>query len=442
MDYTKICFVVMPFGKKPVGEREVDFDSIYDTVFDPAIRATALPEGGNLIPRRTDQNFFTGDISFEMFQYIEYSQFVLADISGLNANVLYELGVRHRACELGTAIFRQINGPLPFDINHVKAFPYEYEPEEKIGESKKLITQVLTESLQQNRIDSPVQLTLKAQQNQQQNIQELLRDAENAIRNDDMPTAIAKYREAIRANGNNSILRLKLGLLLKQQDDWQDALAEFAAAVTYSPSYADAYREQGIAENKLYHQTGRQPGAPTGEESLLKAVALNPEDFDAFASLGGILKRQGRYEEALAMYRRATKESRGPAYPLLNEIKVRARIRGVLELEDQDKFLLERAERALRKQVADQPLYNAPWSFFDLSESRLYLCDKDEFLRLLDEGIQFCTASSQVKTHRDSLQLLVDVGVELPGLDEGMAKLEQAAKYLDELAKTSVGQEN
>lgn len=442
MDYTKICFVVMPFGEKPVGDRFVNFNRIYDTVFDPAIRATTLPEGGNLIPRRTDRDFFSGEISNEMFQYIEYSRFVLADISGLNANVFYELGIRHRARESGTAIFRQINGPLPFDINHVKAFPYEYEPEEKIGESKKLITQVLTESLQQNRIDSPVQLTLKAQQNQQQNIQELLRDAENALRNEDIPTAIAKYREVIRTNGNNSVLRLKLGLLLKQQDDWQGALAEFAAAVTYSPSYAEAYREQGIAENKLYHQKGKPPGEQTGEESLLRAVELNPQDFDAFASLGGILKRQGRYKEALAMYQRATKESRGHTYPLLNDIKVRARIKGAIELEDQQKFLLARAERSLRKQVADRPPYNPPWSFFDLSEIRLYLGNRNEFLKLLEEGIQFCSASWKVKTHRDSLQLLVDGGVELAGLDEGMAKLEEAAKYLDELAKTSGGQEN
>ena len=42
-----------------------------------------------------------------MFHYIEYSRFALADISGLNANVFYELGHRHRVHEAGTVIFRQ-----------------------------------------------------------------------------------------------------------------------------------------------------------------------------------------------------------------------------------------------------------------------------------------------------------------------------------------------
>ncbi|MCH7665651.1 MAG: hypothetical protein IH936_06970 [Acidobacteria bacterium] len=119
MDYNKICFAIMPFGKKPVGEREVDFDQIYDEIFEPAINAVPLPEPeeGNLEARRTDKDFFAGDISHEMFNYLEYSRIALADITGLNANVFYELGHRHRARESGTAIFRQTDAPIPFDIN-------------------------------------------------------------------------------------------------------------------------------------------------------------------------------------------------------------------------------------------------------------------------------------------------------------------------------------
>ena|SRR5260370_24464495 len=112
-------------AKRNVGDREVDFDTIYDTIFAPAVSATELPEGGKLIAKRTDKDFFAGEITVEMFQYLEYSRFALTDISGLNANVFYELGVRHRARQSGTAIFRQVNSPLPFDISHIKAFPYE-----------------------------------------------------------------------------------------------------------------------------------------------------------------------------------------------------------------------------------------------------------------------------------------------------------------------------
>jgi hypothetical protein len=122
MDYENVRFVIMPFGQKPVGDRQVDFDRIYDAVVEPAIRTVALPEGGQLVPRRTDKDFFSGDIGLEMFGYLEYSRFALADITGLNANVFYELGVRHRTRETGTTVFRQTGATIPFDIRSIKAF--------------------------------------------------------------------------------------------------------------------------------------------------------------------------------------------------------------------------------------------------------------------------------------------------------------------------------
>src|SRR5690242_15539994 len=129
MPYDDICFVIMPFGKKAVSDdqgksRTIDFDPIYHDIFEPAIRAVSLPEGGTLSPRRTDQDFFAASIPQDMFEYLEYSRIALADITGLNANVLYELGVRHRAQESGTVILRQPGALIPFDIAQIKAFPY------------------------------------------------------------------------------------------------------------------------------------------------------------------------------------------------------------------------------------------------------------------------------------------------------------------------------
>lgn len=430
----------MPFGKKVVNkkkwlrifphERKVNFDHIYTNIFAPAIGAVVLPEGGKLISRRADSDFFSGDISQEMFQYLEYSRFVLGDITGLNANVFYELGIRHGAHQAGTAIFRQLDSPIPFDVNHIRVFPYEYEPEQNIIKSQQLITQVLTKSLRQNRLDSPVQIALRAQRQQSGNVDRLLKDAENAIRNYDLPKAIAKYRAAIPIDRENPTLHLELGLLLKAHGEWQTALIEFEAAVTYSPDYADAYREKGIAENKLFRDQGQAHHMPTGEDSLRQAIALNPEDFDAHASLGGILKRQGRFKDALAMYECATTLSYGNTYPLLNEVKIRARLEGKMTLDDRHKLLLERAQRSRQAQTTNDPPYDAPWSFFDLSEIHLYFGDREAFLGLLDDGIRTCSDHWYAQTHRDSLQLLVDGGVNLPGLNEGIRRLDTAIHNL------------
>jgi tetratricopeptide (TPR) repeat protein len=438
MNYDRICFVIMPFGKKEVidenGQRRtVDFDPIYQNIFEPAIRDAKLPapETGVLEPRRTDQDFFSGDISQEMFDYLEYSRMALTDITGLNPNVFYELGVRHRARQSGTTIFRQVAAKIPFDINQIKAFPYDYEPEVQALDSRALITRVLTESLAQNRIDSPVQRALAVQHTQRPQIQVDLRAAENALRVGDRPRAIAAYRQALGGDPGNNLLYMRLGLLLKDDGRWQDALEQFDKAIAAAAAYAEAYREKGIAENKLYQKAGRPAGMPNGIEALKKAVELNPDDYDAHASLAGALKREGRLADALAEYERATEVSRGHSYPLLNALKLKAQLDGKLEIDAKRRFLLKRAERSLRAQVSSDPPYDPPWSFFDLSEIRLYDGDKNEFLSYVSRGIEYATHAWQLNTFRDSLKLLPAAGIDLPGLSEAIALLEERASDLE-----------
>ena len=450
IDYTKSCFIIMPFGKKKVGEHEIDFNFIYDQIFCPAVAQVPLPEGGFLEPRRTDRDFFSGDISVEMFNYIEYSRFALADISGLNANVFYELGVRHRSHQAGTAIFRQTGEAIPFDINNIKAFDYDYQPDTEIAKSRELIVSVLTESLKYNRLDSPVQIALAAQlahavkQADPRDITSVLRDAENAIRTQDWQGAIDKYREAVAIDPGNFSLRLKLGLFLKEQGEWPDALVEFTAAAKAAPNYADALREKGIAENKLFIKNKRPPDLPTGEASLRAAIALHPDDYDAHASLGGVLKREGKYQEtqgnadqakalyqqALAAYRQATTVSKGHSYPLLNELKVNAKLNGKIDSDVRIKVFLTKAERSLKAKVESNPPIDPPWSFFDLAEIRLYSGDKEGFLDRLQEGLTYCNAAWQPRTNRESLEMLKEGGVDLPGLNEGLGMLEEMEKGL------------
>jgi hypothetical protein len=220
VDYAQVCFIIMPFGKKRVDSADVDFNAIYDSIFAPAIGRVLLPEGGQLQPRRTDKDFFTADINYEMFSYIEYARFAIADISGLNANVFYELGARHHTRESGTAIFRQAGANVPFDIQTIKAFSYEYGTPEKDESARTLISRVLTESLANNRLDSPIRLALDHQQQQSNAVLDRLKDAENAIHNADANRAIQLYKEVIAIDLSNPLHRMKLGLLQKEQGMW------------------------------------------------------------------------------------------------------------------------------------------------------------------------------------------------------------------------------
>jgi Flp pilus assembly protein TadD len=427
MDYNKVCFVIMPFGKKDVGGGQiVDFDPLYHDIFLPAIAAVDLPEGGKLDPHRTDQDFFAGDIKQEMFQYLEYSRFALADISGLNFNVAYELGVRHRAREAGTAIFRQGAFVPPFDISSIKAFPYEYTPAEEAEKSRALIIQVLTQSLVRNRLDSPVRLALNAQR-QSGGIDDFLKQAEDHIRNQDWPGAMDSYRDAVAANPDNPLPRMKLGLLCRDRGIWDEALEQFTGATAAAPTYPEPWREKGIVENKLA-QIGKIPlnsNPAPGEASLRRAIELNPRDFDAFASLGGVLKRAGRFPEALASYEQSVKVSGGHPYPLLNAMKLRVQTGGHLALSGADKMALIRAARVRDGQSKQNPPFDKPWCFFDSAEIKLYQGDAKAFVDIATEGIVQADEAWQGKTFIDSLRLLLPAADELPGLKEGLAELEK-----------------
>lgn len=156
--FDRTCLVITPFGRKSFDGRIFDFDSIYHKIFEPAINGVSLPgaEKGMLIPRRLDHTSLDGDISHKTYDYLEYSRVVLADITGLNANVFYELGHRHRARASGTVIVVQRDTPVPFDISETKVIRYLCEPLEEVEKSRQLIQQVLEVTLRDERVDSPV----------------------------------------------------------------------------------------------------------------------------------------------------------------------------------------------------------------------------------------------------------------------------------------------
>ncbi len=249
--------------------------------------------------------------------------------------------------------------------------------------------------------------------------------AENSLRRLDYATAIALLRQAVQADQDDVLTPMKLGVLLKEQGGhWDEAAALFRKVVMMTPGYADAWRELGIAQGKL--------GA-MAEKSLRQAIALNPHDFDALASLGGILKREGDLKNAAAQYRNSVRVSNGHSYPLLNALTLEAHERGELNI-SQDRLALARAEKSLRLQVKDEPPYNAPWSFFDLAQIRLFLGDRGDFLRNLGDGIANSGASWMAKAFRETLELLPQGEAALPGLEEGIALLRDAEA---ELARTA-----
>jgi hypothetical protein len=194
-----------------------------------------------------------------------------------------------------------------------------------------------------------------------------------------------------------------------------------------APNYSEAWREKGIVENKLAQiaRAALNTNPAPGEASLRRATELNPKDFDAFASLGGVLKRAAHFPEALASYEQSVKVSGGHPYPLLNALKLRVQTSGHLALSGPDKLALMRAARVRDGQSKQNPPFDKPWCFFDSAEIKLYQGDARAFLDIAMQGLAQTDEDWQGKTFVDSMKLLLPAAAELPGLKEGLAELEK-----------------
>jgi ribosomal protein S1 len=82
------CFVIMPYGvkKRPDG-REVKWDKIYEEVFAPAISDIGMT------PIRADDIYGAQPLREHIWRGIQEAELVVADLTGRNPNVLYELGL-------------------------------------------------------------------------------------------------------------------------------------------------------------------------------------------------------------------------------------------------------------------------------------------------------------------------------------------------------------
>src|SRR5438034_6915171 len=121
MNYHALCFVDMPFGQKPDLKSGVvvDFDQIYNDAIKPAIEECGLEA------LRGDEERTGGIIHSAMFARLLLAEFVVADLTLANANVFYELGIRHAAKPFTTVpIFANVSA-LPFDVALVRAVGYQ-----------------------------------------------------------------------------------------------------------------------------------------------------------------------------------------------------------------------------------------------------------------------------------------------------------------------------
>lgn len=152
-----LCFVLMPFGTKSDAEGNTfQFDKIYQQVIKPAVEAAGME------PIRADEEKIGGIIHKPMFERLILCEYAVADLTTANANVYYELGIRHASRPYSTVMLFAEGNRIPFDLGPVRGCPYPVEADgspSSIDATRTLVTTKLQEAkanAAQSAKDNPV----------------------------------------------------------------------------------------------------------------------------------------------------------------------------------------------------------------------------------------------------------------------------------------------
>jgi hypothetical protein len=146
------AFIVRPFGTR----NGIDFDAVEAQLIQPAFARLDI-QGGT-----TGKILESGNIREDMFQQLLVADLVVADVSIHNANVFYELGIRHALQPKRTFLLRARqtkprsetgDDEIPFDLRTDRYLEYEAA---NPAATLTVFMDALAQTLAADRQDSPV----------------------------------------------------------------------------------------------------------------------------------------------------------------------------------------------------------------------------------------------------------------------------------------------
>lgn len=331
-----LCFVVMPFGTKPDSQgATVDFDAVYAELLAPAICAAGLE------PLRADQEVVGGLIHKPMYERLILCDYAVADLTTANANVFYELGVRHAARPYSTVLVGADVARTPFDLAPDRVRPYALDdrgrPADPVGCGAR-ITQALR-AAREATTDSPVFQLIDGLPTP--DIDRLKTDV---FRDEARYSAAAKDRLAQARGAGVEALKavaaelgppqdVEAGVLVdlllsyRATEAWEEMIA-LVAAMPEPLRRAKLVREQyGFGLNRA----GRRDEA----ERVLRAVVdeygpssetlsllgrVHKDRWEAALESGSALRAAGHLDNAIEAYRGGFEADWRDAYPGINAV--------------------------------------------------------------------------------------------------------------------------
>ncbi|GIL11323.1 MAG: hypothetical protein BroJett038_00430 [Chloroflexota bacterium] len=145
----KICFVISPIGEDGT-EIRTQADRVLERIIKPSVESFGYK------PVRADQIAKPGDITTEIIQCLIKDDLVIADLTGYNPNVFYELAIRHATRKPVITILR-LGETIPFDLLHYRTIFYDTGSETGISDCiTKMKEQIRAIDIDSEKIINPV----------------------------------------------------------------------------------------------------------------------------------------------------------------------------------------------------------------------------------------------------------------------------------------------
>lgn len=136
-DTKNSIFVISPIGKSD--EDGVDFTEIF---MEQIVIPAAARAGGFSTPLRADKVNAPGSISASIVKDIVRADVCVADLTGRNPNVMYEVAIAH-AADKPVILLQQEQGGGPFDFSHERVIRYGLRVDEANAAMKLLAEHLL-----------------------------------------------------------------------------------------------------------------------------------------------------------------------------------------------------------------------------------------------------------------------------------------------------------
>ncbi|WP_253240918.1 metallophosphoesterase [Paractinoplanes aksuensis] len=288
--------MIMPFGVRPlIDGTDHDFDAFYSQV----LRPVALNADFDVL--RVDEIDQVGTITNQAFKQLYAADIVVADVSAPNSNVYYELGVRQALSSGATILVAERGADLPFDIASQRVLLYDRDFLNDTAFRDRFRNAL---AVNKAPMSNPVQDALKdigvapdPQKDQAAFEREFASKIARATR-DEQLVAVWHWAKQFQNLPVSGLLSLANGLA--RVEDYKTAAGVLGAAYPVAEEDYEVHRQRGFYLRKFGDYDG-------GLRELNRALELNPHDPQTLGMLGGTVKRQHKYAEALNYYERAVR---------------------------------------------------------------------------------------------------------------------------------------